>query len=50
MSRIKQPKIRFVYVNAPESKARLKRAYDRIFAIARQNIKEKERRKCKVDN
>lgn len=50
MSKIKTPKIRFVYLNKPESGIRLKRAYDRIFAIARRNIKEKERRKCTVDN
>lgn len=43
MSRIKVPKLFFTYVNAPDSKERLQRAYNRIFAIARRNIHEKER-------
>lgn len=47
MSRIKVPKVRFTYVNAPDSQERLKRAYSRIFAIARRNIMEREKRKQK---
>lgn len=43
MSRIKKPRITFTYVDAPDSKERLQRAYNRIFAIARRNLYEKQR-------
>lgn len=38
MRKIAPLKFEFVYIDAPDSKERLKRAYGRIFAIARQNI------------
>lgn len=43
MSRIKKPRLTFTYVNAPDSNERLQRAYNRIFAIARRNLYEKQR-------
>ncbi|MEO6077462.1 MAG: hypothetical protein ABIP54_01635 [Candidatus Andersenbacteria bacterium] len=36
--KVKVPKIVFHFQDTPESKARLKKAYERIFDIARANI------------
>jgi len=43
MRKIMPLKITFYYVDAPDSKQRLMRAYNRIFAIAKQNIIERRR-------